>query len=64
MMTAAPPSSWTGPSTSPKATNAAATVIGGSSVERMLARPGPSRATPPRKAVSDSTVESSAMTAA
>ena len=58
--TSAPPASWAGPSDSPKATKASATVTTGSSVDRIDAAVGPTRRSPAKNRPMAPTVETTA----
>ena len=61
--TSAAPASWSPVSVSPKTTNASATVVSGSSVERIDAVDGPTRRSPAKKSVIGVTVETIAIAA-
>ena len=56
-------SAWSPVSVSPKTTNESATVVSGSSVERIEAVDGPTRRSPAKKSVIGVTVETIAITA-
>ena len=59
-ITSMPPSSWSGPRTSPKTRNARITVTTGSAVERIAALEGPTRFRPAKNRLTATTVDTTA----